>query len=261
MKYLFRIFNVKFIVLSGLVFLCSCSVTPTNSETRYGYKVINAYPHDQDAYTQGLAFEDGFLYEGTGRHGRSQLRKVELETGNILQTHRLSSEFFGEGITICGDRLIQLTWLSQTGFAYDKAGFKLLATFKYPTKGWGLTYDGEKLILSDGTSRLYFLNPGTYKQTGYIDVHDKTGPVKKLNELEFINGRVYANILDDDRIAIIDPTSGRVSGWIDLTGLLDTRAHTDAVLNGIAWDGKNNRLFVTGKLWPKLFYIEIVETK
>ena len=239
-----------------------------NSKTRdskpapvYSYKITNTYPHDPNAFTQGLAFEDGFLYEGTGRQGHSQLRKVKLETGQILQSHKLPSQFFGEGITIYRDKIIQLTWHSKVGFVYDRQSFKLIKTFDYPTQGWGITNDGKNLITSDGTSRLFFLDPETFEQVHQIEALYNNRPLIGLNELEYVKGRIYANIWGTDRIAQIDPKTGKVTAWIDLAGLLTPQDRTGRlvdVLNGIAYDKLNDRLFVTGKLWPRLFEIELV---
>ncbi len=226
----------------------------------YGYTVVAEYPHDTDAFTQGLEFHDGYLYEGTGLRGRSSLRKVDLYTGEVLQYHALDNRYFGEGITIFDDRIYQLTWTSNTGFVYDLESFELLDTFSYPTEGWGLTQDGERLIMSDGTDQLYFLNPYTYERIGSIHVHDDYGPVDKINELEFIDGKVYANIWKQDLLVIINPESGQVVGKVHLDGLLTPRERLRVdVLNGIAWDEIEERLFVTGKLWPKLFKIQLVE--
>jgi glutamine cyclotransferase len=226
----------------------------------YTYKTINTYPHDPNAYTQGLVFEDGILYEGTGLRGRSTLRKVVLETGDVWQLYALPAQFFGEGVTVFGDRIIQLTWQSNVGFVYDKNSFALLQEFHYPTEGWGLTHDGERLIMSDGTPTLHFLDPETLEEIGRIEVYDQDSPVPKLNELEYIQGEIYANVWQTDRIARIDPHTGQVVGWIDLSGLLSPEDYSQPldVLNGIAYDSKNDRLFVTGKLWPKLFEIELV---
>ena len=226
----------------------------------YTYKIIKSYPHDIKAFTQGLVFENGTLYEGTGLNGQSSLRKVELETGKILQIRNLSSEFFGEGVTIFGDRIIQLTWRSNVGFVYDIDTFELIEEFNYFTEGWGLTHDGTNLILSDGTATLYFLDPKTFVVIDQIDVFDYNGPVVRLNELEYINGEIYANVWQTDRIAMISPSSGRVTGWINLGGLLDNEVTSGSagVLNGIAYDSEFERLVVTGKFWPKLFEIELV---
>jgi glutaminyl-peptide cyclotransferase len=227
----------------------------------YTYGIVNTYPHDRDAFTQGLVFEDGFLYEGTGLYGYSTLRRVDLETGAVLQVRELP-QFFGEGITIYGDRIIQLTWQSNIGFVWNKNTFELLREFSYPTEGWGITHDGERLIMSDGTSKLYFLDPQSFEEVGRLDVFDNDGPVTRLNELEYIKGEIYANVWQTDRIARIAPETGQVVGWVDLEGLLteeDRLEHID-VLNGIAYDSENDRLFVTGKLWPKLFEIELVRS-
>jgi glutamine cyclotransferase len=232
--------------------------TPVDTEpVYYTYDVVNVYPHDEAAFTQGLVFEDGFLYEGTGLKGQSSLRRVELETGNVIQLHSLPDQFFGEGITIFEDRIIQLTWLSGKGFVYDKDSFELLQEFEYPTEGWGITYDGSKLIMSDGTATLYFLDPETLQITGQVEVYDEE-PVTELNELEYIDGRVYANIWHEDKIAIINPETGQITGWIDLSGINDTENIGENVLNGIAYDQNGDRLFVTGKRWSKLFEIELV---
>jgi glutamine cyclotransferase len=225
----------------------------------YTYKIVNTYPHDRNAFTQGLVFADGFLYEGTGLRGRSALRKVKLETGEVLQRRNLGYEFFGEGVTIYGDKIIQLTLRANVGFVYDKETFKLLREFNYSNEGWGITHNGKRLIMSDGTSRLHFLNPETFEQIGRIKVRDSNGAVTGLNELEYVKGQVYANIWGKDRIAQINPQSGKVTGWIELAGLLSPKEGGQLVdvLNGIAYDAENDRLFVTGKWWPKLFEIRV----
>jgi glutamine cyclotransferase len=228
----------------------------------YGYRVVNEYPHDHLAFTQGLVYTDGVLYEGTGLTlGRSSLRKVDLETGQVLQIHNLASEYFGEGISVVGDRIWQLTWQNNVAFLYDKATFEQLDTVQYPTEGWGLTYDGERLIMSDGTPTLYFRDPHTFELLGQVAVHDEKGPVTRLNELEYIHGQVFANIWTTDRIAIIDPSTGRLDAWLDLTGLLDRSELPEEadVLNGIAYDIGDDRLFVTGKWWPTLYEIELIQ--
>ena len=226
----------------------------------YTCKVRNTYPHDQNAFTQGLAFGDGVLYEGTGLRGYSTLRRVELETGIVLQLYELPDEFFGEGVTVYGNRIIQLTWQAHVGFVYDRESFDLQRQFSYPTEGWGLTHDGDHLIMSDGTSTLRFLDAWTFEGVGQVQVHDHQGPVTGLNELEYVRGEIYANVWKTDRIARISPGTGQVTGWIDLTGLLspEDRGRQVDVLNGIAYDSRNDRLFVTGKWWPKLFEIELV---
>jgi len=226
----------------------------------YTYVIVNVYPHDRDAFTQGLVFKDGVLYESTGLYGHSTLRRVELETGNVLQVRELPAEYFGEGVTIYEDWIIQLTWLSNVGFVYDKDTFELLREFSYPTEGWGITHDGERLIMSDGTSTIYFLDPQSFEQTGQLEVFDGDSLVTRLNELEYIKGEIYANVWQTDRIARISPETGQVIAWVDLEGLLpaEDRLEPVDVLNGIAYDAENDRLFVTGKLWPKLFEIKLV---
>ena len=234
--------------------------TTSKSVPVYSYRIVNTYPHDTAAFTQGLVFENGVLYEGTGQYGKSSLRKVDLETGNILKAYELPAQYFGEGITIFEDIIIQLTWKSNLGFIYDKKSFKVLRDFTYESEGWGMTHDGKRLIMSDGTSTLRFLDPKDFSILGHIEVYKDDTPVSKLNELEYINGHIYANVWPTDNIAIIDPQNGQVTGWIELSGLLQSQnwnAPVDA-LNGIAYDAVNNRLFVTGKLWPRVFEIELV---
>jgi glutamine cyclotransferase len=245
---------------AALVLLLQTSVTAANSTALYTYKVINSYPHDPTAFTQGLAFEDGFLYEGTGLYGQSTLRKVELASGKVVRSLRLPERFFGEGITVLGERIIQLTWRSKLAFVYAKRDFKLQQSFAYPTEGWGLTHDGTRLILSDGTATLHFLDPRDFREIDHVDVFDDTGPVQGLNELEYVRGEILANVWRSDRIARIAPATGRVTGWIDLSGILREQDHQAPVdvLNGIAYDPVRGRLFVTGKLWPKLFEIELL---
>ena len=225
----------------------------------YGYSVVATYPHDAAAFTQGLQYLDGFLYEGTGLNGRSSIRKVKLETGAVLQKRDLDRQHFGEGITIWKSMLIQLTWQSGIAFAYDRNTFAPLRTFKYRGEGWGLTHDGSSLIMSDGTSDIRFLNPDNFIERRRLKVTAAGKPLTDLNELEFVKGEVFANVWQTDRIARIDPSSGKVTGWVDLGGLLPQREReVDAVLNGIAYDAAGDRLFVTGKLWPKLFEITLV---
>jgi len=220
------------------------------------WEVVNSYPHDPDAFLQGLVWYDNGFYEGTGLNGHSSLRQVEFPSGKVLKKVDIPQEFFGEGIALVNDHLIQLTWQSRIGFVYDRATFKQLSTFNYSREGWGLTHDGKRLIESDGSSTLYFWDPETFKEIGHLDVDDKGVPVSNLNELEYIHGEIYANQYQTERIARISPSTGHVIAWIDLPGLLTTteRAQTD-VLNGIAYDAKQNRLFITGKQWPKLFEI------
>lgn len=226
---------------------------------RFGYSVVRSYPHDRGAYTQGLVFRDGFLYEGTGQEGSSSIRKVRLETGEVLQLRRLDDRYFGEGISIVGNRLIQLTWKNEIGFVYDATTFEPAGTFGYEGEGWGLTYDGRRLIMSDGSPELRFLDPSTLKETGRLTVRDRGVPVEELNELEMVKGEIYANVWQTDLIARISAKTGDVTGWIDLTGLLPPRERAGVdVLNGIAYDAAGDRLFVTGKLWPRLFEIKLV---
>ncbi len=270
----------------------------------FTYEVVRTYPHDRNAFTQGIVFENGILYEGTGIRGRSTLRKVQLETGKILQIQELPSQVFGEGVTIFGDKIIQLTWQSNIGFVYDKDSLELLQEFNYSTEGWGITHDGEHLIMSDGTSTLHFLDPESFDEIGRIEVYDSNGPVTRLNELQYIQDEIYANVLQTDLIARIAPKTGQVIGWIELKSLLSPEHSSEPVsilngmrigfktllehgrdpvnvlkgmwiglkallgsehciapvdvLNGIAYDAKNKRLFVTGKFWPKLFEIQVI---
>jgi glutamine cyclotransferase len=223
-----------------------------------GYRIVNAYPHDPGAFTQGLVYRDGYLYEGTGLHGSSSLRKVELQTGKVLKRHNLPEKYFGEGIAVCGNRFIQLTYQSKIGFIYD-LHLRQVGSFNYPTEGWGLTCDKENLILSDGTATLRWLDAGTFKMVKQITVTDQGRPVSNLNELEYVKGEIFANIWKTDTIARISPDTGEVTGWIDLGRLSQQFEPTTSIdcLNGIAYDERGNRLFVTGKFWPKLFEIRI----
>jgi glutamine cyclotransferase len=225
-----------------------------------GYRVVRTYPHDSQAYTQGLLYEGGYLYESTGLNGRSTLRMVDLESGRVLQRADVPPQYFAEGLASWGSTLIQLTWQSHVAFVYDRFSFRLLHTFSYEGEGWGLTQDGKNLILSDGTATLRLFDPSTFREVRHIVVKDHGSQVTQLNELEYVHGEIYANVWHTDRIARISPANGRVLGWIDLSGLLpaNQRSDPEAVLNGIAWDSVHDRLFVTGKLWPKLFEIKIV---
>ncbi len=225
------------------------------SAPTYTYEIVRTYPHDETAYTQGLIYEDGILYEGTGLWGDSSLRKMWLDTGAVIQAIELDDQYFGEGVTVWGERIIQLTYTAGTGFVYGKDDFDLQETFAYTHQGWGLTHDGEQLIVSDGTATLHFLDPDTLTETGQVEVSNGSGPQYYLNELEYIDGLVYANIYGAMTIAVIDPVTGLVTAWIDLTGILD---NPPGVLNGIAYDGAGDRLFVTGKYWPLIFEIDLV---
>jgi len=228
------------------------------------YRINHTYPHDPHAFTQGLVFVDGHLYESTGINGQSSLHMIDLDTGRILQEQPVDSKYFGEGLTVWGSTLVQLTWESHIALVYDRFSFRPLRTLSYAGEGWGLTQDGKSLILSDGTPILRFFDPATFKEVRRITVKDRGKPVTDINELEYVQiggrGQVYANIWHSDRIARISPETGKVLGWIDLKGLLASgeRSSAEAVLNGIAWDSAHHRLFVTGKLWPKLFEIEVV---
>ncbi len=227
--------------------------------TLYTYKIIESYNHDEMAFTQGLEFIDGFLFESTGLFGESTLRKVDLKTGNVLEFIDLEDQYFGEGITIMKDKIIQLTWISNIGFIYEKETFQLVSEFSYPTEGWGITNNGIHLIMSDGTSTLYFLDPETFETVKQIEVVDKE-PVINLNELEYIQGKIYANIWYQDKIAIINPETGIVEGWIDMTGINNEDSQDSTkVLNGIAYDSEKDRIFITGKRWSKLFQINLIK--
>jgi glutaminyl-peptide cyclotransferase len=230
-----------------------------NAPPEYTFTVVRIFPHDTSAYTQGLAYRDGFLYEGTGRNGHSSLRKVRLETGEVLQHVDLGPEYFGEGITILQNKVFQLTWTSATGFVYDVNDFHLLRKFSYSGEGWGLATDGRELFLSDGTAQIRVLDPETFREKRRLKVHDRSRPIDQLNELEFVDGQIFANVWHTNRIARISPQTGDVVGWIDLTGLLSSvyRLEPEAVLNGIAYDSTRKRLFVTGKLWPSVFEISL----
>jgi glutamine cyclotransferase len=226
-----------------------------------GYEVVHVYPHDAKAFTQGLIYVDGHLYESTGLEGRSSLRMVDLTTGQVLQKHDVPAEYFAEGLTDWGSNLIQLTWRANKGFVYDRFSFSLVRSFPYKGEGWGLTHDATQLIMSDGTAYLRFLDPKTFRETGRVRVTDEAGRgVESLNELEYIHGEIYANIWQTDKIARISPRTGKVVGWIELSGIIDKQElrGEGAVLNGIAYDSRGDRIFVTGKLWPKLFEIRVV---
>lgn len=226
----------------------------------YSFEVINTFPHDSTAFTQGLQYENGILYESTGQLGKSSLRKVELATGKVLQKIDLDEDDFGEGLAIVGNKIVLLTWLSEKGYVYNKRTFALEGSFNYPKgrQGWGLTYDGSRLIQSDGSSNLYFLDPNTYRETGVIQVLDNNGPVINLNELEYIDGKVYANLYygDRDEVVIIDPNTGVVEGKINFVGLYDgVRRASDNEMNGIAYNASTGHLYVTGKYWTKLYEV------
>jgi glutaminyl-peptide cyclotransferase len=245
--------------------LAMLAVTPAPSAgvPEYGYEVVHAYPHDRGAFTEGLFYCNGFLYESTGRTRESSVRKVKLETGEVLQLHQLPDEYFGEGIVKWNDKLYQLTWQTEVGFIYDFRTFAVKGQFHYQGEGWAFTTDGKQIYMDDGSAQIRIWDPETLRETGRITVTDAGRPVEKLNELEWVKGEIFANVWETDRIARIDPKSGHVVGWIDLTGLLKPSEidpeHADAnVLNGIAYDAARDRLFVTGKCWPKVFEIRLV---
>ncbi|MFH2144106.1 MAG: glutaminyl-peptide cyclotransferase [Bacteroidota bacterium] len=227
----------------------------------YTYTVIKEFPHSIKSYTQGFCFEDGYIYEGTGQYGESSILKYKLETNELVQSYNNEGSIFGEGIEIVDDRIIQLTWQSGVGFVYEKQSFKKISKFNIQTEGWGLVYDGKQLIMSDGTNNLHYLETSVFSTTKTIEVFDNDGPVSKLNELELIEGNIYANIYTKDIIVIIDPATGKVIGRIDLTGILNPKDKHNRidVLNGIAWDEKGKRLLVTGKYWPKIYQIALIK--
>lgn len=226
-----------------------------------GYRVVATYPHDPQAYTQGLVYAGGALYESTGLYGRSSVRRVDLASGRILAARPLAPQHFGEGLTAIGERLIQLTWRSGTAIVYSRANLRPLGQFRYATEGWGLTHDGRHLIMSDGSDTLYFLDADRFTEVRRVKVHDASGPVRSLNELEYIGGSVFANVWQSSHIVRIDPASGRVTGFVDLSALTDRMRGEPGsdVLNGIAYIPGSGRVLVTGKRWPSLFAIELVE--
>jgi glutamine cyclotransferase len=233
--------------------------TPTALFITDAYKVLTSYPHDNGAFTEGLYYEDGFLYESTGLYGHSTLRKVELESGKVVQEIALPDILFGEGLAVVGDKIYQLTWRAKVGFVYDKSTFQQIGEFHYPTEGWGLTYDGSYLVMSDGTSTIHFLDPQDFSVVKTINVSFEGKPVAKINELEYIQGEIFANIFATTFIDRIDPVSGQVIEQIDFKNLIPLLENTQPidVLNGIAYDPGSDWLFVTGKLWPKVFEIEL----
>ena len=241
--------------ISGLLHAAPPQPTPV-----YGYRIVHVYPHDRTAFTQGLEYRGGFLYEGTGLNGQSTLRKVELASGKVLKSVPLDSKYFGEGITVLDRRVIELTWQSHRGFVYDRDTFQTIRSFDYPGEGWGLANDGRQIFMSDGSAEIRCRDPSTLEETRRFTVHDGQTPVRFLNELEYVAGEIFANVWLTDRIARISPMDGQVTGWIDLSGLLSASdlAAGANVLNGIAYDSLSDRLFVTGKLWPRLFEIQLV---
>ena len=248
--------------LAALLAAATMTITqpPTANLPVYGYQVVRAFPHDPRAFTQGLQYLDGVLFEGTGQVGQSSIRRVELETGKVLQQRDVPAPHFGEGITVWKNDLIELTWQTHVAFVYDRKTFEPKKQFRYPGEGWGLTHDGVNLIMSDGTNELRVLDPVTFAEKRRIKVTAAGEPLRELNEVEFVKGEIFANIWQTDYVARIAPDTGKVTGYIDLRGLLSSaeRARTD-VLNGIAYDAEHDRLFVTGKWWPKLFEIKLVK--
>jgi glutamine cyclotransferase len=238
-------------------------IKPAQAPEQFSYKLLATIAHDTSSYTQGLEFNDGMLYESDGEYGSSSLRKVDPKTGKVLKKQDLANEVFAEGLSIMGDKLVQLTWQENVGLVYNKNSFVLQGQFPYQNsrEGWGLCNDGERFYKSDGTNQIYFLNKDTYQEEGFIEVYDNQGPVDSLNELEYIDGKIYANVYQTDKIVMIDPKSGAVTGEIDLSSILqpkDRYANTD-VLNGIAYDKVGKKLYVTGKKWSKLFQITLVK--
>lgn len=259
-------------ILLLIFVLAACGNNPETEEksivsvipppVQMSYSLLKVYPHDTAAFTQGLQFVHGFFYEGTGEYGRSNLRKTDIQTGKVLQKHDLSNELFGEGVTVLDNKIYQITWQNKKGFVYNMTDFKLIREFFYPTDGWGITNDGTYLIMSDGSSNIYYMDPLTFKEIRRISVQDNAGLKNNLNELEFIKGFIYANVWQTDEILKIDTSSGNVVGRLDMSGLKKSYPelideNNNKVLNGIAWDSSSNRLFITGKNWPKLFEIKL----
>ena len=248
-----------FVALLGAALGAQAPVVPPPASRApvYKYQIVHSYPHDPDAFTEGLEYHGGFLYESTGLNGRSSIRKVKLETGEVLQNRNISKDYFGEGITFWKDELFELTWSSEIAFVYDAATFASKRSFNYKGEGWALTHNADGLIMSDGTADLRFLDPVTFKERRRITVTDGGVPIKYVNELEWVKGEIFANIYTTDYIARIDPANGHVTGWIDVRGMLPKQNDGNTVPNGIAFDSEHDRLFVTGKNWPKLFEIKI----
>jgi glutamine cyclotransferase len=234
------------------------SIPPSTSRVPvYNYTIVRSYPHDPGAFTEGLEFHDGFLYESTGLNGKSSIRKVKLETGEVLQNRDISRDYFGEGITFWKNEIFHLTWVSEIAFVYDAKTFASKKSFSYKGEGWALTHNADELIMSDGTADLRFIDPATFKERRRVTVTDAGAPIRYLNELEWIKGEIFANVYTTDYIVRIDPSNGRVAGWIDVRGMLPRQNDGNTVPNGIAYDAAGDRLFVTGKYWPKLFEIKI----
>lgn len=247
----------------ALLALCCLMLAAPVAFGADSYRVIRVYPHDPNAFLQGFCFSHGHLYESDGLYGKSTLREDDLATGHPLKLIHIPDQYFAEGLAPWGNELIQLTWKAHTGFVYDRKTFRLLRTFHYDYEGWGLTQDGHSLIESDGTNKLRYLNPNTFKVERILRVTYHGHPVTQLNELEYIHGKIYSNVWMTNRIAIISPQTGHVLHWIDLAGILPLPEVRDsnAVLNGIAWNPATHQLLVTGKLWPRIFQIEVISGK
>lgn len=256
----FTLLLMSLLFLSGQGFAGGGFQPAGNTIPVYGYEVVRSYPHDPGAFTQGLVYADGFLYESTGLRGRSTLRKVELETGRVLRRVALPRQYFGEGLTLWQNELVQLTWKAGVGLVYDLGTLKPKHSFRYAGQGWGLTHDGSRLIMSDGSSFLRFFDPETHEEIGRIQVREAERPLGRLNELEWVRGEVWANVWQTDRIARVCPDTGQVLGWIDLSGLREAENSPgqELVLNGIAFDLQSGRLFVTGKSWTRLYQIRVI---
>lgn len=257
---------MRFLIVAAALAACACGPSSQASGIpEYGYEIVHTYPHDRTAFTEGLFYLNGFLYESTGLEGQSSVRKVKLETGEVVQKHDVPGQYFGEGIINWKDKLYQMTYTTEVGFVYDLATFQVRSEFKYYGEGWAFTTDGKRIIMDDSTATLRFWDPETLKETGRLTVTSDGQPVPKLNELEWVKGEIYANVWETERIARIDPRTGKVVGWVDLTGLLLPSDRIESgpmqtdVLNGIAYDAAHDRLFVTGKRWPKLFEIRLVK--
>ncbi len=234
-----------------------------NPPVVYTYKIINEFPHDKSAFTQGFEYHEGFFYESTGQRGKSTLRKVEIETGKIIKKIDIDKKYFAEGMTIFNDKIYQLTWQGNIGFVYNLETFELEKTFNYKQskEGWGLTHNNQKLIKTDGTERMWFLNTKTLKEESFIETYTNKRKAEKLNELEYVKGKIYANIWQQNSLLIVNPINGAIDGIVNLSGLQEKAKQSgeENVLNGIAYDEENNRLFVTGKRWSKVFEIELVK--
>jgi glutamine cyclotransferase len=272
---LFRLYTLKFLGLTALIFfLAACKKEeeklppppttttqppPAPSIPTYTYEVVATYPHDVKSFTEGFQFDGGFIYEGTGMEARSYIRKYDLKSGKVIKEVKLPDYYFGEGIILLGGKIYELTYTSQIGFIYDAKTFAKIDSFTYQGEGWGMTTDGTNLIFSNGSNKLQYLDPNNHQVVKTLEVFEGENPLMQINELEYIKGQIFANIWRADRIVIIDPASGKVTGTIDMRGLLSPSEQTREtdVLNGIAYDAKNDRIFVTGKNWPKIFEIKI----